>query len=42
MSIGDDAFDGCTNLKNISVDKNNPNYKVVDGHLYDKNNKMII
>ena len=41
-SIGDDAFDGCINLKNISVDKNNPNYKVVDGHLYDKNNKMII
>ena len=41
-SIGEDAFDGCINLKNISVDKNNPNYKVVDGHLYDKNNKMII
>ena len=41
-SIGDDAFDGCINLKNISVDKNNPNYKVVDGHLYDKNNKMIV
>ena len=41
-SIGDDAFDGCHDLTNIVVDKNNPNYKVVDGHLYDKNNKMII
>ena len=42
MSIGDDAFDGCYNLTNIVVDKNNPNYKVVDGHLYDKNDKMIV
>ena len=42
MSIGDSAFDGCINLKNISVDKNNPNYKVVDGHLYTKRGKMII
>ena len=41
-SIGDDAFDGCYDLTNIVVDKNNLNYKVVDGHLYDKNNKMII
>ena len=41
-SIGDYAFDGCFDLTNIVVDKNNPNYKVVDGHLYDKNNKMII
>lgn len=41
-SIGEDAFDGCYDLTNISVDKNNPNYKVVDGHLYDKNNNKIV
>ena len=41
-SIGIGAFWGCPNLTNISVDKNNPNYKVVDGHLYDKNDKMIV
>lgn len=41
-SIGDDAFWGCPNLTNISIDKNNPNYKVVDGHLYDKSGEMII
>ena len=41
-SIGKYAFDSCPNLKNISVDKNNPNYEVVDGHLYDKKSKKII
>ena len=41
-SIGNVAFWDCPNLTNISVDKNNPNYKVVDGHLYDRNDKMII
>ena len=41
-SIGKGVFNGCTNLTNIYVDKNNPNYKVVDGHLYDKSGEMII
>ena len=41
-SIGEDAFEGCYDLTNIVVDKNNPNYKVVDGHLYDKSGEMII
>ena len=41
-SIASNAFEYCPRLKNISVDKNNPNYKVVDGHLYDRNDKMII
>ena len=41
-SIGEDAFEGCYDLTNIVVDKNNPNYKVVDGHLYDKNNNKIV
>ena len=41
-SIDDYAFDGCESLTNITVDKNNSNYKVVDGHLYDKDDKMIV
>ena len=41
-SIGIRAFGRCHDLTNIVVDKNNPNYKVVDGHLYDKNNKKIV
>ena len=41
-SIGDNAFKGCHSLTNIIVDKNNPNYKVVDGHLYDKDDEMIV
>lgn len=41
-SIDYSAFSGCPNLKNIQVSANNPNYKVVDGHLYNNNGKMIV
>ena len=41
-SIGKWAFEGCPNLKNIEVSDDNPNYKVVNGHLYNKNGKMIV
>ncbi len=35
-SIGNNAFQGCSSLENISVDKNNANYSSQDGILYNK------
>ncbi len=36
VSIGDGVFMGCTALEAITVDSNNPNYKSIDGTLYNK------
>ena len=41
-SIGDYAFFGCTNLTGIIVDKNNPNYRSIDGNLYSKDGKILV
>ena len=41
-SIGRYAFYYCTSLSNIVVDKNNPNYKSIDGNLYSKDGKTLI
>ena len=41
-SIGLNPFAGCTALKEIVVDENNPNYSSVDGVLYDKDKTTII
>ena len=41
-SIGYRAFYACTSLSNINVDKNNPNYKSIDGNLYTKDGKNLI
>lgn len=35
-------FEGCPNLKNIEVSDDNPDYKVVNGHLYNRNGEMIV
>lgn len=36
--IDDSAFDGCTSLKNITVDSNNKYYYSIDGVLFEKSN----
>ena len=41
-SIGDGAFLYCTSLKSIEVDKNNQNYKSIEGNLYSKDGKTLI
>ena len=41
-SIGDLAFYYCSSLTNIEVDKNNANYKSIDGNLYSKDGKTLI
>ncbi len=41
-SIGFRAFYACNSLKSITVDKNNDNYKDIDGNLYSKDGKVLI
>ncbi len=41
-SIGINPFAGCTALKEIVVDDNNPNYSSADGVLYDKGKTTLI
>ena len=41
-SIGANPFVGCTNLKEIMVDENNPNYSSADGALYDNGKTTLI
>ena len=41
-SIGSFAFAFCYSLTNIEVDKNNANYKSIDGNLYSKDGKTLI
>jgi hypothetical protein len=41
-SIGFRAFYACDSLKSIIVDKNNDNYKDIDGNLYSKDGKVLI
>ena len=41
-SIGDNPFYGCTALKGIVVDEDNPDYSVSDGALYDKDKTTLI
>ena len=41
-SIGDWAFRWCRSLASISVDKNNLNYKSIEGNLYTKTGKTLI
>ncbi len=40
--IGGDAFLGCTSLKEIIVDEQNPNYYSKDGVLYSKDMSLLI
>ena len=42
MSIGERAFAQCSVLESISIDSSNPNYKTVDGILYDKNMEALL
>jgi len=41
-SIGERAYGGCDSLEAITVDENNANYCSLDGHLYNKNQTVII
>ena len=41
-SIGKSAFWGCSSLTSIDVDKNNQNYKSIDGNLYSKDGTTLI
>ncbi len=41
-SIGDSVFEGCSCLKEINVNKDNKNYKSVDGVLFNKSMTEII
>ena len=40
--LGDACFRDCASLTNINVDDNNPNYKSINGNLYNKNGTTII
>ena len=40
--IEEDAFNGCTNLKSIIVDENNPNYCSIDGVLFTNDENTLI
>ena len=40
--IGENPFRGCTALKDIAVDGNNPKYSALDGALYDKDKTALI
>ena len=40
--IGENPFRGCTALKDIVVDGNNPKYSALDGALYDKDKTALI
>ncbi len=40
--IGFRAFYACDSLKSITVDKNNDNYRDIDGNLYSKDGKVLI
>ena len=42
ISICDLAFERCSSLTNIEVDKNNENYKSIDGNLYSKDGSVLI
>ena len=41
-NIGKSAFGYCQNLTSITVDKNNVNYRDIDGNLYSKDGKTFI
>ena len=41
-NIGDSAFGYCQSLTSITVDKNNVNYRDIDGNLYSKDGKTFI
>jgi len=41
-SIGRRAFENCKSLKSINVDKNNQNYKSIDGVLFSYNGTILI
>jgi hypothetical protein len=41
-SIGYDAFSGCTGLKSVNVDANNPVYASVDGVLFNKKGSVLV
>ncbi|MBQ8429416.1 MAG: leucine-rich repeat domain-containing protein [Clostridia bacterium] len=41
-TIARNAFQGCINLTNITVDEKNENYKSIDGNLYTKDGKTLI
>jgi hypothetical protein len=36
------AFDGCNKLTSILVDKSNPNYKSLNGKLYEKDSNLLV
>ena len=40
--VDESAFEGCTRLESIAVDKNNQNYCSIDGNLYSKDQKTLI
>ena len=42
MSIGNEVFDDCKNLKEINITKSNKFYRTIDGVLYTKDLKTII
>ncbi|MBO5261681.1 MAG: leucine-rich repeat protein [Clostridia bacterium] len=42
VSIAEGALRKCKNLESISVDKDNPNYKSIDGSLYTKDGKTLL
>ena len=42
IEIGESAFGYCQDLMSISVDKNNANYKDIDGNLYSKDGKTLL
>ena len=41
-SIENNAFNGCSSLRSINVDSNNPNYSSVDGVLFNKDQTTLI
>ncbi len=41
-TIGDNAFYGCNSVEKISISNENPNFKVVDGVLFDKEGKNLL
>lgn len=41
-TIGEEAFDGCKNLKRITVAEDNAYYKDIDGNLYNKSGTVLL
>ena len=41
-NLGSGTFSGCNNLKNITVDENNPTYTSIDGVLYSKDKTTVV